>query len=217
MSLELIPLWGKKEPGWKNGYVYKENGIRAETEPSKLCKGEVMVLWIKPSQAVMISLTLLWIVASFIPQSFLKYVSVLDPDHGRVWIQSVPLIVATRLSPLGHPTDPSVRGRWRGSLTRTNTPPRRDSQMGASSGRICHRNGNDVWICVLSVCACAHVSLWGSLRARKYMCVVKLWRWKRGWVEERVLWQVCDACFCDGSSDQRAVSCQRLITRPGGV
>lgn len=92
-----------------------------------------------------------------------------------------------------------------GEFDSYNTP-HRDSQMGASSGRICHHNGNvSVYECSVwtSVLFCMQV-LWVCLRARKYMCgetVVLTLSGKRVSGGE-VLWQVCDACYCDGSSHQ---------------
>lgn len=112
------------------------------------------------------------------------------------------------------PLDTSHIHLWRaddgGVLTRTthHTTPQRDSQMGASSGRICHHNGNvSVYWCTV----CARVLLclqvfWGCLWARKYMCgaTAVLTTSRKGVGVGDALWQVCDACYCDGSGNQRA-------------
>lgn len=66
-----------------------------------------------------------------------------------------PAIMATRQGPWT-PRRSICERQNTGEFDSYNTP-RHDSQMGASSGRICHHNGNGVCICVLHVCACACV------------------------------------------------------------
>lgn len=66
-----------------------------------------------------------------------------------------PQTVATRQGPWT-PHRSICERQMTGEFDSYNTP-RHDSQMGASSGRICHHNGNGVRICVLHVCACARV------------------------------------------------------------
>lgn len=56
----------------------------------------------------------------------------------------------------------------------------------------------------------------GVLRARKYThgeTAVLTFGGKEGGRRRGGIWQMCDACSCDGSADQRAAGCQWLITQ----
>lgn len=123
----------------------------------------------------------------------------LNPNH--------PATMATRQGPWT-PRRFICERQMTGEFDSYNTP-HHDSQMGASSGRICHHNGNGVCMCPVCVLACTlvceHVSI----------CVVRPWCWlsaERGWVEER-RFDKCDAYSCDGSSHERAMRYKRLIIR----
>lgn len=66
--------------------------------------------------------------------------------------QNCPAIMGTRQGPW----TPICERQMTGEFDSYNTP-RHDSQMGASSGRICHHNGNvSVYVCV---CVCVYASL----------------------------------------------------------
>lgn len=114
---------------------------------------------------------------------------------------------------LGHP---SVKGRWRGSLTRTTHHAMTHRWEPAQAGFVTIM-GMCLYMCA-SVFVCVQ-ALWGCLWARKYMCgeTMVLTFSGKGVSGGEALWQVCDACSCDGSSHQRALGCQRLITQTGGV
>lgn len=115
---------------------------------------------------------------------------------------------------VGHPADPSVKGRWRGSLTRTTHHDMTHRREPAQAGFVTIM-GNGVCMCAHACARLVRVSVW----ARKYMCgeTVVLTFSGKGVGGGEALWQVCDACSCDGSSHQRAVGCQRPITQTGGV
>lgn len=137
----------------------------------------------------------------------------------KVWIQNV-LQSWPPDKALGHPADPSVEGRWRGSLTCTTHHAMTHRWEPAQAGFVTIMGTVSVYV----YCMCAHVLvcmhvLWGCLWARKYMCgeTAVLTFSGKGVGGGEALWQVCDACSCDGSSDQRAVGCQRLITQTGRV
>lgn len=67
--------------------------------------------------------------------------------------------------------------------------------------------------------ACTRVHLARLVRAscgHVNIRVVRPWCWvsaEKEVGEGEELWQMCDACSCDGSSDQRAAGCQWLITQ----
>lgn len=82
-----------------------------------------------------------------------------------------------------------------------------DSQMETSSARICHHCLRaSVGLACLVRASCKHVNI-HMVRPRCWLLAEK----EVGGGEE--LWQMCDACSRDGSSDQRAAGCQWLITQ----
>ena len=93
--------------------------------------------------------------------------------------------------PFWYPADSSVKGRWRGSLTRTTRHTMTHRWARAQAGFVTIMGTVSVYV----YCMCAHVLVCTlALRGRERACehvsirVVRRWCWlsaERGWVEER--------------------------------